>query len=345
MATIHPQQPLPPKYSDITKDVHLNAPRQSSYSVLSPTQPQSTKTDPFYGYEAIAQLSARFITHVFTCPPPAPTRTRRGLPVVDLPHFIAYALHRTKLHQAVTYAALVLLQRLKARFPTAHGALGHHLFISAFMVASKVICDDNYSNKSWTIIAQCLFTLREINQMEREMCNYLDWELTVDNPILSNFEGMVNHDFAPNAKGPYPTYSLHMVSKRVAKAAASASATPIPEPDFTTSHILAFDQQRRITRTKACPAPLPPITPPPLYKKSTSPMTPDTAPQRYSNTIFPASSIAPPTPTGAVDLTARIHDCGKSNYGMSPGLALSSELPQVHPLKGKMFAVAIPAVW
>ncbi|KAJ7793531.1 hypothetical protein B0H14DRAFT_3889240 [Mycena olivaceomarginata] len=30
-------------------------------------------------------------------------------------------------------------------------------------------------------------TLREINQMEREMCNYLDWELTVNNPVLGNF--------------------------------------------------------------------------------------------------------------------------------------------------------------
>ncbi|KAJ7659706.1 hypothetical protein DFH06DRAFT_1402746 [Mycena polygramma] len=342
MATIHPQQPLPPHHRDIPKNVPLNAPRQSSCSVPPPSQPQSTKTDPFYGYEPIAQLSARFITHVFACPPFPPESTHLQ---AKLPYFIAYALHRTKLHQAVTYAALVLLQRLKARFPTARAASGHRLFISAFMVASKVICDDSYSNKSWITVAQCLFTLREINQMEREMCNYLDWELTVDNPILSNFEGMVNHDFAPNAKGPYPTYSLHMVSKRAAKAAASASATPIPEPDFTTSHIPAFGQQRQATPTKACPAPPPPIIPPPLYKKSTSPMTPDTPPQSYSNTTSPASSIAPPTPTGPVDLTARIHDGGKNNYGMSPGLALSSELPQVHPLKDKMFAVAIPAVW
>jgi hypothetical protein len=36
--------------------------------------------------------------------------------------------------------------------------------------------DDTYSNKSWC---------------EREMCNYLDWELTVDDPILSTFEKMV----------------------------------------------------------------------------------------------------------------------------------------------------------
>lgn len=65
-----------------------------------------------------------------------------------LPNFIAYALHRTKLHSSVTFAALVLLQHLKARFPMACGLSGHHLFISAFMIASMVICDDTYSNKS-----------------------------------------------------------------------------------------------------------------------------------------------------------------------------------------------------
>jgi len=40
-------------------------------------------------------------------------------------------------------------------------------------------------------VAQGMFTLREINWMEQELCNYLDWELTVDDPILSNFEKQV----------------------------------------------------------------------------------------------------------------------------------------------------------
>ena len=69
-----------------------------------------------------------------------------------LANFIAYAVHRTRLHSSVTFAALYLLQRLKARFPTAQGSSGHRLFISAFMIASKVICDDTYSNKSWSIV-------------------------------------------------------------------------------------------------------------------------------------------------------------------------------------------------
>ncbi|KAG2135967.1 hypothetical protein DEU56DRAFT_699031, partial [Suillus clintonianus] len=53
---------------------------------------------------------------------------------VKLPHFIAYALHRTKLHSSVTFAALVLLQRPKVRLSTAWGSSGHCLFMSAFML-------------------------------------------------------------------------------------------------------------------------------------------------------------------------------------------------------------------
>ncbi|KAG2069647.1 hypothetical protein BDR04DRAFT_1232124 [Suillus decipiens] len=98
------------------------------------TQPTTRHSDPFYGHEQVSRLCARFITHLFACPeyPPSSSNSQ-----VKLPHFIAYALHRTKLHSSVTFAALVLLQRLKARFPTARGSSGHRLFVSAFMLASK----------------------------------------------------------------------------------------------------------------------------------------------------------------------------------------------------------------
>ncbi|KAI6100838.1 hypothetical protein EDD16DRAFT_1492855, partial [Pisolithus croceorrhizus] len=72
------------------------------------------------------------------------------------------------------------LELLKAQFPTAPDSSGHHLFISAFMLSSKVICNDMYSNKLWSIVMQGMFQLWEINQMEREMCQYLEWELNVE---------------------------------------------------------------------------------------------------------------------------------------------------------------------
>jgi hypothetical protein len=73
--------------------------------------------------------------------------------------FIAYALHWTKLHSSVTFALLVSPQCLKARFPTARSLSGHRLFISAFMIASRVICDDTYSDKSWSVVGQGMFLL------------------------------------------------------------------------------------------------------------------------------------------------------------------------------------------
>jgi len=329
MATAHSQkvQPEIPRRANANR----NAP-PPRYSV--PPSQSSRSTDPFYGHEAIARMSARFITHLFACPELPPTTTHSH---ARLPYFIAYALHRTKLHSSVTIAALILLQRLKARFPTARGSSGHRLFISAFMIASKVICDDTYSNKSWSIVAQGMFTLREINQMEREMCSYLEWELTVDDPILSKFEVMVTRDFA-SSDGPFPSYPLSLVSKRAAKAAASTSTTPVPPPHSTTSPIPMFGQQRNPTPTK--PQTSATSTPNSVSSWGSTPGTPDTPSPSYSNTTSPASSASPATPIGIVDFSAKIR-----GYDLSPNFSISEVMPPVHPLKSKMFAFAIPSIW
>ncbi|CAL1711356.1 unnamed protein product [Somion occarium] len=173
----HARPPQPPSHS------------QSSASSHAPEPQRSQMSDPYYGHEDVAKTCAHFVTHLFACPElPQPSTANPGTPSPPLALFIAYALHRTRLHSSVTFAALYLLQRLKARFPAARGSSGHRLFISAFMLASKVMCDDTYSNKSWSIVGQGMFALREINQMEREMCSYLEWQLNVEPALLREFE-------------------------------------------------------------------------------------------------------------------------------------------------------------
>jgi hypothetical protein len=76
------------------------------------------------------------------------------------------------------------------------------------------MCDDTYPNKSSPVVAQGMFNLREINQMEREICNYLECELTAANPMLSTFELAVKKDFGEE-KQLYPTYPTSFVSKRI----------------------------------------------------------------------------------------------------------------------------------
>jgi hypothetical protein len=126
--------------------------------------------------------------------PNIPRATRPGNLTPTLPLFVAYALHRTRLPSIVTFAALLLLQRLKMRFPNARGSCGHRLFLSAFMIASKVICDDTYSNHSWSIVAQQMFGLQEINQMEREMCSYLQWNINIQGDEVVEFAARIRAD-------------------------------------------------------------------------------------------------------------------------------------------------------
>ena len=60
------------------------------------------------------------------------------------------------------------------------------------------------------------------------MCNYLEWELTAANPMLSLFETDVKEDFREQ-KSSYPTYPTSFVSKCAARAEASTSNSPFQE--------------------------------------------------------------------------------------------------------------------
>jgi hypothetical protein len=232
-------------------------------------------------------------------------------PQHKLPYFIAYALNRTKLHTSVAYSALVLLSRLKARFPSAKGSSGHRLFISAFMISSKVMCDDTYSNKSWAIVAQNLFALREVNQMEHEMVNYLDFELNVDSYTLSLFEAALKRDFGANASQPYPRYPLDMISKR-ARESRSPSAPPSRAG-------LSIDTAS--------------ATPSPVQSAIEEPISP-TPDATYSNSTSPATTPSPETPLGYVNMDVAVE---ADDYDLC--VRLSSK-----PSKSQ-FSQARPAIW
>lgn len=186
--------------------------------------------DRFYGHRFISELSESVISALFACP--LDSSSSVGGPAVSssptprLAEFIAYALHRTRLPDEITFQALFLLRRLKSRFPAARGSSGHRLFISALMLASKSSCDDTYSNKSWTIVSQGLFSLREVNQMERELFGYLGYKVNVEMEELQTFTILL-------------------------KAGDIASVIELGVPSSTTPTIKAEEETPRVTPTKA----------------------------------------------------------------------------------------------
>ncbi|KAJ9090653.1 hypothetical protein QFC19_009510 [Naganishia cerealis] len=178
-----------------TADMKATAAESSASIPQQPEKKSSTRKDPYYGHEEMARMASRFIRGTFQCPdiPPA---TNPATVQPTLAHFIAYALYRTRLPHFVTIVALVYLQRLKLRYPSAKGSSGHRLFISAFMIASKMVCDDTYSNQSWCIVGQKMFALKEMNQMEREMCGYLDWQLNATAEEVEDFESRISAEYS-----------------------------------------------------------------------------------------------------------------------------------------------------
>lgn len=156
-------------------------------------------------------MCSRFVESLFNCPDYYITSSGTS---IGLPRFIAYMLFRVKLPSLVTFTSLALLQRLKTRFPTASGFSGHRIFLSTFILASKMICDDSYSNSAWVEASQGIFPLREINQMEREMCRHLEWELNVDPKAIEEFKQMVRSNF--NRGPPYRMSVLQTMANTVA---------------------------------------------------------------------------------------------------------------------------------
>ncbi|KAK7029197.1 hypothetical protein R3P38DRAFT_912005 [Favolaschia claudopus] len=269
------------------------------------------------GHHYIAELSARFICHLFCC---VAARTKTDMP---LPSFISAVLQRIRVHSNVPYVALVLLQRLKARFPQARGSSGHRLFLSTLMIASKMVCDASFSNLSWSIAAQNIFPLREINAMERHMCNLLDWELNVDSRILRNFQAMVRQDFSSWSKRPYPTYSLATVSRR----AAPADASRFLPPGLVSNMIRLADG-----------LPHGPILVVPPYRGSPAPPAP-TPSASSSPAASTSSTCAESSPSSASPQTPH-ESSGSHHQDCCIGLLASPSTRTTG-----LYAKAVPALW
>ncbi|KAJ7133935.1 hypothetical protein C8R43DRAFT_894879, partial [Mycena crocata] len=169
----------------------------------------------FCGREHIARLSARFIIHL--CPPPKPSsedsESRQPEPEQPEPEepsetlalFIALVLHNSQYCSNVVFGALYLLQRLKWRRRERLIGSSYRGFISAVMLSAKTLGAQSYKNYNWVLIGQRMFDLLDINQMERQLLEFLDWQLVVPVGELSTFRADVQRDFGRDSTS-YPTY-------------------------------------------------------------------------------------------------------------------------------------------
>lgn len=70
---------------------------------------------------------------------------------------------------------LILLTKLKQRYPKAHGThlAGHRLFVASAMLVCGMEMDDAYRRSSWVEVCRGLFSGPELTRMSTEMLAFL----------------------------------------------------------------------------------------------------------------------------------------------------------------------------
>ncbi|KAH9843633.1 uncharacterized protein C8Q71DRAFT_7950 [Rhodofomes roseus] len=142
--------------------------------------------------------------------------------------FISNLLHRTKLHESIAFGALLLIHRLRSKFTDKARALGlnavpywmataHYIYLTAFLVASKILCDKWYNSSSLVRAVNPTrrewLTVGNLLRAEVEFCTMMDWSLYIDPGQLATFTQRVKADYS--GARPYPLYSPSMSECRI----------------------------------------------------------------------------------------------------------------------------------
>lgn len=113
-------------------------------------------------------------------PDPSPAQGKQELPTLRT--FIVKLIDYTNVYTATLIMTLCYLRRLQAKLPshaTGLPSTQHRIFLSCLILSAKNHNDSSPLNKHWTNYTDGLFTLQDVNLMERQLLSLLDWNITI----------------------------------------------------------------------------------------------------------------------------------------------------------------------
>ncbi|CAG8457884.1 10032_t:CDS:2 [Acaulospora morrowiae] len=117
-------------------------------------------------------------------------RPLKNASLPNLPHFIKDITEKSKVTDIIMVVGLIYVHRLKKTLPPeARGDFDtpYKIFLSSILVASKYLSDHSLQNKTIADITNGLYTIKDVNTMERSFLGLLKYDLWVDRDEVKKF--------------------------------------------------------------------------------------------------------------------------------------------------------------
>lgn len=148
----------------------------------------------------------------YPSPPASPQEPhKRTLP--SLMTFVTRLVRYTNVYTSTLLTATCYLEKLRRLLPRdAHGlpSTSHRIFLACLILSAKFHNDSSPQNKHWAAYTDGLFCLEDVNLMERQLLQLLDWDLRVDEQdlydALQPLLEPIKHDLARSRKAVARNY-------------------------------------------------------------------------------------------------------------------------------------------